>query len=298
VTACLCLTPLRAAFDPHYQTGYLAMHGNAPLRRMLLGALAPGFRMVDRAAWRRYAHAFAISREVKTRIVLGGLRPRNPAIEMAYPGVDADALVPSWRYDSYFLLPGRIMWTKNIELGIEAFARFRQQHPAYAHFRFVVAGYVDAKSEPYLARLRALAAPAGHIDFVVSPSDAELLRLYRSAYAIVYTPFNEDWGLTPLEGMAHGKAVVAVDRGGPRETVRDQETGFLMPASAERFAECMARLAGSPEMTERMGRAAHAHARQYDTRAFVRIIDDRLDALVPSAAGETTEAGVLTQTAG
>lgn len=281
--ACMCLTPLRAAFDPHYQAGYVAMHAGRFRRRVLLRALSTAFRIVDRVAWRNYAHVFAISREVEQRIRHGGLRPGRGGIEVALPGIDTASLAPTWDYQPYFLLPGRIMWTKNIELGIEAFGVVRKQHPALAHMRLVIAGFVDEKSRPYIARLRAMAAPIGNVEFVESPSDEELFALYQSAHAIVYTPFNEDWGLVPLEGMALGKPVIAVDRGGPRETILHGETGFLVPPEPVRFAECMATLARSAETTRRMGTAAHRHAQRFDTRLFARQVDDRLERLVSVA---------------
>jgi glycosyltransferase involved in cell wall biosynthesis len=279
---CLCLTPLRAAFDPYYQSTYLAQRASLR-RRLLLAGLAAGFRAVDRMAWRRYECALAISREVEHRIRQGGLRPRGE-IGVACPGVDTQALTPSWEYQPYFLLPGRIMWTKNVQLGLHAFGRFRRQRPDLAHFRLVVAGFVDEKSRPYLGELRQIADSIGHVDFVVSPSDADLFDLYRSAWAVLCTPFNEDWGLTPIEGMAFGKPVVAVDRGGLRESVRHGDTGFLAPPEPGAFAEALMTLAASPQLTREMGRRARAHAQTFDTRSFVRLIDNRLDGVCGSQA--------------
>ena len=46
----------------------------------------------------------------------------------------------------------------------------------------------------------------------------------------ICTAIDEDFGLTPLEAMASGKPVVAVDEGGFRETVTPQ-TGVLIEPS-------------------------------------------------------------------
>jgi glycosyltransferase involved in cell wall biosynthesis len=281
--ACLCLTPLRAAFDPHYQDGYVERHSRRRGRRWLLAGLSAAYRVVDRAAWRRYACALAISREVETRIRRGRLRPRSDKIEVACPGVDTRALVPSWRYDPYFLLPGRIMWTKNIQLGLAAFDILRRRRPDLSHMRLVVAGFVDEKSRPYLAELRRLADPIGNVEFVISPSDDCLFALYRDAYTVLCTPFNEDWGLVALEGMALGKPVVAVNRGGLRETVRHGEMGFLVTPTPECFADAVIALADSPDLTRRMGRRAHVLAQEFDTRRFVRQVDDRVEQLAEVA---------------
>lgn len=276
---CLCLTPLRAAFDPHYQAGYVGRHSGRSSRRLMLAGLAAAFRAVDRIAWRRYACALAISREVESRIRRGGLRPKGGEIEVACPGVDTSALVPTWDYQRYFLLPGRIMWTKHIELGLQAFEIFRRRRPDVGDMRLVIAGFVDEKSRPYIAELRRMAEAIGQVEFVESPSDERLFSLYRSAWAVVCTAFNEDWGLVPLEGMALGKPVVAVDRGGLRETVRHGETGFLSPPDPEQFAAYLTALAESPEAVRAMGQRAHVHAQAFDSRGFVRQIDDRLERL-------------------
>ena len=75
---------------------------------------------------------------------------------MRYPGVDAGTIAAGERYERYFFLPGRIMWTKNIELGIEAFLAFRRG--SGADYRLVVAGMVRREGPGLLARLRAMAA--------------------------------------------------------------------------------------------------------------------------------------------
>ncbi len=117
---CLCLTPLRASFDPHYQEVYLQMKGASLLRRLLLNGFGAAFRVADRIAWRRYSKVFAISGEVRNRIIAGKLRAPDK-IDVIYPGVDPAAHQPTETYLPEFLIPGRIMWTKNLELGIDAF---------------------------------------------------------------------------------------------------------------------------------------------------------------------------------
>ena len=52
-----------------------------------------------------------------------------------------------------------------------------------------------------------------------------------------------------------GKPVIAVDCGGPRETIMHQKTGFLCPAIESHFAATMARLIKDPGLVERTGKA-------------------------------------------
>lgn len=283
-TLCLCFTPLRAAFDPEYQRGYLAMKGSTRGRRLLLTAATAAFRAVDRRLWRRYDRVVAISSEVRNRIVAGRLRASGD-IPILYPGIDRERLEPTWEYLPEFLIPGRIMWTKNLELAIDAYLLFRQRRPDLAHFTLTMAGYVDAKSRPYLAALRARAGSCASIRFVESPSDDELFGRCRRAWTVLYPPFNEDWGLVPLEAMALGKPVIASARGGPLETVVDGETGYLVNPDPASFANAMERLAADEALVRRMGRAARDRAGRFDWKTFCDGLDVSVSATARPAAG-------------
>ncbi len=62
---------------------------------------------------------------------------------------------------------------------------------------------------------------------------------------LLCTAMDEDFGLTPLEAMASGKAVVAVDEGGFRETVTPQ-TGFLVSATTDAIAAALKDISCNP----------------------------------------------------
>ena len=60
-------------------------------------------------------------------------------------------------------------------------------------------------------------------------SDERRRDLLARSHALVYTPSNEHFGIVPLEAMAAGRPVIAVDSGGPRESVLHGRTGWLCP---------------------------------------------------------------------
>jgi glycosyltransferase involved in cell wall biosynthesis len=117
----LCFTPLRAVYDPEYRKRHLARQGP---RRVMALILEKGYRVIDRLLWRRYDRVVCISEAVRERVRDAGLRAGDDMV-VFYPGVDGAAIAASERFEPFFFLPGRIMWTKNIELGIEAFLKFR-----------------------------------------------------------------------------------------------------------------------------------------------------------------------------
>ena len=276
--ACLCFTPLRAAFDPYYQENYLANNSGKFWRAPVLRTGAAVFRIITRYAWKRYRRVFAISEEVKRRILAGKLCSEEK-IDLLYPGIDLRRLVPSGAYEKDFLVPGRIMWTKNLELGIQSFQLLLSRRPDLGEFTLTIAGHVDQKSGPYITKLQRLASGCPQIRFLTSLSDEQLFSLCRSAYTVLYPPFNEDWGLIPLEAMAFEKPVIAVNRGGPRETVLHGETGFLVDPTPMAFADAMEILADDPGRVRLMGSRARAHVKKFEWTNFCTKLDRRLEEL-------------------
>lgn len=285
----ICLTPLRIVFDPEYRAKY--MSGRGWLQRTAVSFGSVLFRWIDRLLWLRYDRVFCISAECAARVVRGGLA-RQERLSVLHVGLGFEPENPSNRFDPYFLVPGRIMWTKNIELAIQSYARFVQESPEFAHFRLVVAGIVDEKSKPYLAQLRQLAAAYPGIEFRVFPSDEELQKLYENCYCVLFTAFNEDWGIVPIEGMAFGKPVVAVNSGGPKESVVDGVQGYLEPPQPQNFARRMVELAADPTLARQMGLAGHARAKRYSWASYTKAIDDALDELAAARAevGQVSDA--------
>src|SRR5207248_795288 len=100
------------------------------------------------------------------------------------------------------------------------------------------------KVTPEIGRLQALAAEEGVRELVtfVGRRGRETLKYYYSAADIFVTvPWYEPFGITPVEAMACGTPVIGSNVGGIKFTVRDGETGYLIPpndpvALAERLA--------------------------------------------------------------
>ena len=77
------------------------------------------------------------------------------------------------------------------------------------------------------------------------------------------TPWYEPFGITPLEAMACGTPVVGSNVGGIKYTVRDGETGFLVPPrDAAALADRLARLLSDPELLAAFGANGLARVRR------------------------------------
>ncbi|KAL5109643.1 Alpha-13/16-mannosyltransferase ALG2 [Taenia crassiceps] len=110
------------------------------------------------------------------------------------------------------------------------------------------------------------------------PSSTKSLLIAASS-ALIYTPAFEHFGIVPIEAMYLGRPVIAIDSGGPRETIVHQKTGFLCPApggnasdnaeTAARIAKYMCKFINDPKLTRIMGKHSHAHVlRKFSTKAF------------------------------
>lgn len=273
-----CHTPLKIVHDPVNR----AVLERSTAMRAALGVLGPAFTTVDRRMWRRYRHVFANSHETRARIASAGLAPAD-AVEVLHPGVDAARFRGDDEHrEGFLLVAGRIMWQKNVELAIDA---VRRLHDDGVTVPLVVAGAVDRKSQPYLAELRRRAAGLP-VTFEPDPTDERLAALYQRCLALVFTPRNEDFGMVPIEAMAAGAVVVAVDAGGVRETVVDGETGWLVDddprAMADRLRDVV--VTGVPDA---LRAAARARADTFGWDHFVDRIDAVMEAAVEDGATAT-----------
>jgi glycosyltransferase involved in cell wall biosynthesis len=157
-------------------------------------------------------------------------------------------------YGDFVLSVGRIESVKRVDLLVSAMARVDKP------IRLVVAG--DGTQRGNVERVAAAAGVADRVEFLGTIDDERLLELYRDALAVLYPPFDEDFGYVTLEAFLSRKAVVtATDSGGPKEFVVDGVNGFVRPPDPDAFADAVNALAGDRGRAARMGDAGYDRAR-------------------------------------
>jgi glycosyltransferase involved in cell wall biosynthesis/phosphoheptose isomerase len=149
---------------------------------------------------------------------------------------------------------GRLVPRKGVDTAIRGVARLRRDHHVAAQL-LIVGGdseQPDPETTPEIARLKAIAEEEGIADAMtlVGRRGREVLKYYYSAADIfVSTPWYEPFGITPVEAMACGTAVVGSNVGGIKFTVRDGETGYLVaPDDAVALGERLAHLYKHPKL--------------------------------------------------
>ena len=264
-TICYCCTPLKVIHDEKTREEYI---GKNKTKKALFEFFEKIYKHYEKKAWKHMNWVIAISEETKNRIKKAKLTEESK-IQVITPGIDYNNFKPSTKYKKYFFAPGRFIWHKNFELAIEAFRIFSQKNE---EFELIIAGGLDKKNEHYLKKLKEMSKGL-NVKFVISPNDKEFFKLYSESYCVLFTAINEDFGIVPLEAMAHAKTVIAVNEGGPKETIVNGKTGYLVERKPKEFAQKMLTLATNTKLNKKLGKEARKHVKKYDWKAISKEID-------------------------
>ena len=180
-----------------------------------------------------------------------------------YNGLDARALYHPPRlaprlfmrsYGDFVLSVGRLESVKRVDLLIRAMLQVDRP------LRLVIAG--EGTQRANLERLAEQCGVADRIAFAGAVDDEQLLDLYADALAVLYPPFDEDFGYVTLEAFLARKPVVtARDSGGPNEFVVDGVNGFSCDPAPEVFAAAINALHADRGRAASLGEAGHERAR-------------------------------------
>ncbi len=200
---CYCLTPARYFYD--LRAEYLA---SLPVwMRSVTDSILDRLAAWDRDGAVRVTRFAAISRTVAARIRSCYGRDAD----VIYPPVDTDYFTPEGGAGDYYLAASALVPYKRLDLAIAACRQVRR--------KLVVVG------DGPCAR-QWLAEAGSDVVWHRQVTRAELRDLYRGCRALLF-PAHEDFGIIPVEVMACGRPVIALDRGGAAETVRPGESGLL-----------------------------------------------------------------------
>jgi len=199
---CYMLTPTR----------YLWSHHDEYFENRLLRFISRPFinylRKWDKIASKRPDKIVAISKTSQKRI-------------KKYYGLDSIVIYPPLSLEiskkkvkknkDYYLLVSRLVPYKKVNLAVKAFNKLNK--------KLIVVGTGSQKR-----KLKSMAN--SNIEFKGSVTDKELGKLYSGAKALIF-PHEEDFGLTSIEAQSFGVPVIALKKGGAKETVIEGKTGIL-----------------------------------------------------------------------
>jgi len=156
-------------------------------------------------------------------------------------------------YGSYVLSVGRLETVKRAQLAIEAMASV----DAGVSLVIVGDGTQRANTEAAVERL----GLRDRVRFAGSVPTETLIDLYAGALAVVYAPYDEDFGYVTLESFWSRKPVItARDSGGPLEFVDDGVNGAVCEPEAGSIAVAINAYAADRRRAASHGDAGYARA--------------------------------------
>lgn len=206
---------------------------------------------------------FSTSRAVADRVArYNGL----PATPLYHPPPLADRLHPG-PSQPYVFCPTRLEANKRPQLIVDAVAHLdsdlsvRIAGKGSMHDELAVAARATGREE--------------RVQLLGFVSDDELIDLYAGAFAVVYPPYDEDYGYVTLQAFLAGKPVVtASDSGGVLEWVEDGVTGCVTDGSPAAIAKALDMLRGDPDLASRMGEAGRARVAEVSWPDVVRTLTE------------------------
>lgn len=174
----------------------------------------------------RRSHFQVLSDSTHDDLLKRGI-PRD-RLHVIRSGIDHGYYVPPQRGDTVpgpvILYLGRLKKYKCIEFPIEVLGELAARIPGVEYW---IVGEGDYREE--LERIAAERGVAARVKFLGFKEGAEKLEILHRTRVLVYTSPKEGWGLSVIEGNACGVPCVASHSPGLRESVRDGETGYLVP---------------------------------------------------------------------
>lgn len=183
---------------------------------------------------------------------------RNTAARLArFNGLNAEPLyhppklatrLVGGAYSNYLLSVGRIESVKRVDLVIAALAQVPSD------IRLVIAG--DGTQRQAAERTAEQAGVTDRVSFLGNVEDDDLIKLYADALAVIYPPYDEDFGYVTLEAFLARKPVVTcTDSGGPNEFVIDGVNGYVCAPEPAELAAAINRLVADRAKAAAMGSA-------------------------------------------
>jgi mannosyltransferase len=184
---------------------------------------------------------------------------------------------------------GRVRKQKGSDLFVEAMCRLL---PKYPDFTAVIVGHVSVDNLAFAEKLKSRIAAAGlteRIRFLGERPIEEVPLWFQRISIYVFASRVEGFGLTMLEAMAAGDAVIATRAGAAEMLIDDGETGFLAPIDdVEALTAAIEPMMREPEKIPAIGAKARARV----VRDFSRDREaDEIVAVYQRLWGDATAAG-------
>jgi glycosyltransferase involved in cell wall biosynthesis len=193
----------------------------------------------------------AVSESTKADLVTIGIPGEN--VRVIYNGLDVKYRPSGEKTrEPTLLYLGRLKKYKRGELLLRCVPEIRRRVPG---LQVRVVGSGDGMS--FLRRTVRDLGIEDCVSFLGFVSEEEKVRLLQESWVLANTSPKEGWGLVSLEAQACGTPVVVYDAPGLRESLRDGESGFIVPyGDQEALIARITALMDDPDLRARLQRGA------------------------------------------
>lgn len=239
-----CHTPTRFLWDWYFE--YLRENELGAIKKLFVIPILHYLRMWDKSVADRVDYFIANSLATQKRIAKFYRSKSDviyPPVDTKKPFIKGEKTIDSAKEKKYFLIVSRLSAYKKIDNAIEAFNKL--DWPLY------IIG--DGEQKEYLKSI------AGkNIKFLGFVKRDELPGYYQNARALIF-PGEDDFGIAPVEAMSWGTPVIALRKGGAKETIIEGVTGdFFDYSVAPLIAEAVVRFVENEKKYNQEITARHA----------------------------------------
>jgi glycosyltransferase involved in cell wall biosynthesis len=160
----------------------------------------------------------------------------NKKSQIAYPPIRPYKFI---KYGDFWLCVSRIYPHKRIELIIEAFKKMPKEK------LILVGGYMKGDHAKSYAE-QVLKKLPKNVEYIREVSEEKLEKLYGECKGFITMSKDEDFGMTVLEANSAGKAVIASNEGGHKETVITGKTGYLIKPDSKEIIKTIKKVSKDP----------------------------------------------------
>jgi len=154
--------------------------------------------------------------------------------------------------EDFFFFPSRISEAKRQVMVLRALQRVSRKT------KVVFAGSADTPEyEEDLKRISRKLGVHDQVEWLGRISEERKISLYASCLAVIFPPYDEDYGFITLEAMLSSKPVITChDSGGPTDFIEDGRTGIVTSADPVALAKAFDQLTRDRLWARDLGRAA------------------------------------------
>ena len=203
---CYCHTP------PRWLYGYATSvnYKKYAIVRVYAAVVSHFMRLYDFNHAQKVDYFIANSKETQKRIEKFYRRDSR----VIYPPVSLPKM-ENVKKENYYFMVSRIVGAKGLELAVDTALK--------SGLKLKIAG----SQAGYYSDKELRDKSKGKVEFLGQVTDGELANLYASAKGFLALSKDEDFGITPVEAMMAGTAVIAFNGGGYKESVVNGKTGVF-----------------------------------------------------------------------